>query len=273
MHYPTITSGKQTETSDAQFSSGTPTTRHPALEYMDDLPLQFDALLAMMEGTSDPTLLLQSISKRFVNLAVGVGSTKMGWIAVAHTLEQVLVVWNNGEKEEALRIVQNVRSRCDKYVNLEEITDVERVFAENAGFRVELVLTTSLKSVPIIMRSIESGNMTALNSAIHDADSLANVLLSSGGSLLKELLFFVKLGRDLKSVKSTILTENVVHVNFVGQQLPFSVSWKAQAVALLTRIDQALVNYSASLAGQRPAPPQWVTAAIGRNRRAFILSL
>jgi hypothetical protein len=243
-----------------------------ALEYLDDLPLQLDALLAMMEGTSDPTLLLKSISKRFVNLAKD-GLNKVAWGAAAQTLNQVVVLWNNGEKEEALRITRDLRERSDKYTNLEEVTDVEKVFAENAGSRVELVLTTSLKSLPIMMRSIESGDMTTLNSAIHDADSLANALLFSGGSFLKELLFFAKLVRDLKTVKFLILQENVVSVNFVGQLLPLSVCWKAQAVALLARINQALVKHSASLAGRRLCLSRRVNADIATSRSAFTLPL
>tara|TARA_R110000764_G_scaffold45080_2_gene101390 strand:+ start:567 stop:1256 length:690 start_codon:yes stop_codon:yes gene_type:complete len=222
-----------------------------ALEYLDDLPLQLDALIAMMECGSDPTLLLKSISKRFVNLAKD-KLNKVAWCAVAQTLNQVVVLWNNGEKEEALRIIRDVRERSDKYTNLEEVTDVEKVFAENAGSRVELVLTTSLKSVPIMMRSIESGDLAAINSAIHDADSFANVLLASGGSLLKELLFFGKLGRDLKEVKSMILQKN-----------------KAQAISLLTLINQALLSYSPLLAGQPSPQPAWLTAAIKANTRAI----
>ena len=258
MHYPTCESSKRVP--------------NAALEYLDDLPLQLDALLAMMECGSDPTLLLQTISKRFVNLAKD-GMNKVAWCAVAQTLNQVVVLWNNGEKEEALRITRDLRERSDKYTNLEEVTDVEKVFSENAGSRVELVLTTSLKSVPIMMRSIESGDMTTLNSAIHDADSLANALLFSGGSFLKELLFFAKLVRDLKTVKFLILQENVVSVNFVGQLLPLSVCWKAQAVALLARINQALVKHSASLAGRRLCPPRLVNADIATSRSAFTLPL
>ena len=268
MHYPTCESSKRVP--------------NASLEHLDDFPLQLDALLAMMEGTSDPTLLLKSISKRFVNLARH-EANKMAWrsaaglreafTAIAETLNQVVVLWNNGEKEEAVRIVQEARLRSEKYVNLEEVADVERVFAENSASRVELVLTTSLKSVPIMMRSIESGDMTTLNSAIHDADSLANALLFSGGSFLKELLFFAKLVRDLKTVKFLILQENVVSVNFVGQLLPLSVCWKAQAVALLARINQALVKHSASLAGRRLCPPRLVNADIATSRSAFTLPL
>ena len=258
MHYPTCKSSKRVP--------------NASLEHLDDFPLQLDALLAMMEGTSDPTLLLKSISKRFANLAKD-GINKMAWVAIAETLNRVVVLWNNGEKEEALRIVHEARLRSEKYVNLEEVADVERVFAENAASRVELVLTTSLKSVPIMMRSIESGDMTTLNSAIHDADSLANALLFSGGSFLKELLFFAKLVRDLKTVKFLILQENVVSVNFVGQLLPLSVCCKAQAVARLARINQALVKHSASLAGRRLCLSRWVNADIATSRSAFTLPL
>ena len=180
--------------------------KDPILEYLDDLPLFYDATIAAMRGTLDPIPLLQSISKRFVKIS---HSRDHGaWAVASGIINQVIEMRKAGNNDEAIRVMRNLKSRCLDFANVTEISKVGEIFKKNSDSRIYTTLSTCLKSIPKIKRDLSDGDMKMLQSVIHDVEHFVSDIICLAKDMIEPLLFFTNLERAFKKVRSLLLAND-----------------------------------------------------------------
>lgn len=126
--------------------------RSTVLEFLDDLPTQFDFILLSLDDDEDPTRLIQSMSDRLMRIGKIVETQP--WETAATLLNQSVELIRCNKKDQAATNIFYLRKRIVSYAGLKHIDEIAVVFRKNTYSRMKWVLENSLQNIPIILKSI-----------------------------------------------------------------------------------------------------------------------
>ena len=126
--------------------------RSTVLEFLDDLPTQFDFILLSLDDDEDPTRLIQSMSDRLMRIGKIVET--LPWQTAATLLNQSVELIRCNKKDQAATMILYLRKQIVSYTGLKHSDEIAVVFRKNTYSRMKWVLENSLQKIPIILKSI-----------------------------------------------------------------------------------------------------------------------